>query len=70
VAPVVKSLAEAYVHPGVAWPRLICADVTLWGSELPAVDGFSDAVAEHLVRVVRQGVESAVDVSLTEPATH
>ncbi|MEV5463544.1 hypothetical protein AB0L17_36285 [Streptomyces cellulosae] len=23
VAPVVKSLAEAYVHPGVAWPRLI-----------------------------------------------
>ncbi|MFD5820615.1 GNAT family N-acetyltransferase [Streptomyces sp. NPDC127038] len=26
VAPVVKSLAEAYVHPGVAWPRLICDD--------------------------------------------
>ncbi|MFD5633135.1 GNAT family N-acetyltransferase [Streptomyces sp. NPDC127077] len=24
VAPVVKSLAEAYVHPGIAWPRLIC----------------------------------------------
>ncbi|MFF1379977.1 GNAT family N-acetyltransferase [Streptomyces sp. NPDC058308] len=24
VSPVVKSLAEAYVHPGVAWPRLIC----------------------------------------------
>ncbi|MCX5173574.1 GNAT family N-acetyltransferase [Streptomyces antibioticus] len=24
VEPVVKSLAEAYVHPGVAWPRLIC----------------------------------------------
>ncbi|PJM98899.1 GNAT family N-acetyltransferase [Streptomyces sp. CB01201] len=23
VAPVVKSLAEAYVYPGVAWPRLI-----------------------------------------------
>ncbi|MFI5676533.1 GNAT family N-acetyltransferase [Streptomyces cellulosae] len=23
VSPVVKSLAEAYVHPGVAWPRLI-----------------------------------------------
>ncbi|MFD7180352.1 GNAT family N-acetyltransferase [Streptomyces sp. NPDC059904] len=23
VAPVVKSLVEAYVHPGVAWPRLI-----------------------------------------------
>ena len=26
VAPVVKSLAEAYVHPGVAWPRLIVDD--------------------------------------------
>ena len=23
VAPVVKSLAEAYVHAGIAWPRLI-----------------------------------------------
>lgn len=23
VAPVVKSLAEAYVHPAIAWPRLI-----------------------------------------------
>ncbi|WP_328885006.1 GNAT family N-acetyltransferase [Streptomyces sp. NBC_00316] len=23
VAPVVKSLAEAYVHPGIAWPRII-----------------------------------------------
>lgn len=23
VAPVMKSLAEAYVHPGTAWPRLI-----------------------------------------------
>ncbi|MFP8906579.1 GNAT family N-acetyltransferase [Streptomyces atacamensis] len=23
VAPVVKSLAEAYVYPGIAWPRLI-----------------------------------------------
>ena len=25
VAPVVKSLAEAYVHPAIAWPRLIRA---------------------------------------------
>lgn len=23
VAPVVKSLAEAYVHPATAWPRLV-----------------------------------------------
>jgi diamine N-acetyltransferase len=26
VSPVVKSLAEAYVHPKVAWPRLILDD--------------------------------------------
>ncbi|MEU6380911.1 GNAT family N-acetyltransferase [Streptomyces sp. NPDC046909] len=26
VAPVVKSLAEAYVHPDTAWPRLITDD--------------------------------------------
>ncbi|MFJ5995711.1 GNAT family N-acetyltransferase [Streptomyces sp. NPDC092370] len=26
VAPVVKSLAEAYVHPAAAWPRLIVDD--------------------------------------------
>ncbi|WP_103533149.1 GNAT family N-acetyltransferase [Streptomyces sp. SM11] len=24
VAPVAQSLAEAHVHPGIAWPRLIC----------------------------------------------
>ncbi|MER5634262.1 GNAT family N-acetyltransferase [Streptomyces nitrosporeus] len=24
VAPVARSIAEAYVHPDVAWPRLIC----------------------------------------------
>ncbi|MFI1225365.1 MULTISPECIES: GNAT family N-acetyltransferase [unclassified Streptomyces] len=24
VAPVARSLAEAYVHPDIAWPRLIC----------------------------------------------
>ncbi|MFD8424566.1 GNAT family N-acetyltransferase [Streptomyces sp. NPDC059466] len=31
VAPVVKSLAEAYVHPGIAWPRLICDDAEIVG---------------------------------------
>jgi tagaturonate reductase len=48
--------------------RVVCADGTLWGDELSAVDGFADAVAEHLVRIVRRGVECALDVSLTEPA--
>jgi hypothetical protein len=35
---------------------------------LSEVEGFSEAVAEHLVRTVRQGVESAMDYYLTEPA--
>ncbi|GAA3892282.1 hypothetical protein GCM10022207_69960 [Streptomyces lannensis] len=36
VAPVVKSLAEAYVHPGTAWPRLILDGDTPVGSRIPA----------------------------------
>jgi diamine N-acetyltransferase len=34
VAPVVKSLAEAYVHPTIAWPRLVLhsAGSTWWAS--------------------------------------
>ena len=35
----------------------------LWGADLSAVRGFADAVAEHLVRIVRQGVDAALDVS-------
>lgn len=31
VAPVAQSLAEAYVHPGIAWPRLICDGERLVG---------------------------------------
>ncbi|MET9123465.1 GNAT family N-acetyltransferase [Streptomyces sp. NPDC004528] len=38
VAPVVKSLAEAYVHPGIAWPRLICDD----GEAVGFLMGFFD----------------------------
>jgi diamine N-acetyltransferase len=34
VAPVVKSLAEAYVHPTIAWPRLVLSSAgsTWWAS--------------------------------------
>jgi tagaturonate reductase len=48
--------------------RDVCADASLWGADLSAVEGFADAVSEHLVRIVRHGVESAMDFYLTEPA--
>ena len=44
------------------------ADASLWGIDLTTVPGFADAVAEHLVRIVRFGVTAALDVHLTEPA--
>lgn len=39
VAPVVKSLAEAYVHPSIAWPRLVRDDARPVGFLM----GFFDA---------------------------
>jgi tagaturonate reductase len=48
--------------------KSVCADSSLWGTDLSEVEGFSEAVAEHLVRIIRQGVESAMDYYLTEPA--
>jgi diamine N-acetyltransferase len=38
VAPVVKSLAEAYVHADIAWPRLIFAGDELVGFVMGAFD--------------------------------
>ncbi|BBJ38133.1 N-acetyltransferase [Streptomyces antimycoticus] len=38
VAPVVKSLAEAYVHPEVAWPRLILDGDRLVGFLMASFD--------------------------------
>ncbi|MFK0249654.1 hypothetical protein ACIQUM_33560 [Amycolatopsis azurea] len=39
VAPVVKSLAEAYVHPGTAWPRLILDGDRMTTTWHPGEDG-------------------------------
>jgi tagaturonate reductase len=50
--------------------RQLCADEELWGPDLPTVDGFADVVADDLVRIIRQGVESAMDICLSEPATN
>jgi tagaturonate reductase len=47
----------------------VCADQTLWGLDLRSLNGFTDLVADHLVRIVRNGIQSALDVHLTEPAT-
>ncbi len=48
--------------------RQVCADTALWDTDLTAVNGFADLVGEHLIRIVRQGIRSALDVHLTEPA--
>jgi len=49
--------------------RAICAEDDLWGTDLTTIPGFADVVAEHLVRIVNDGVTAALDDHLTEPAT-
>ncbi|MEU9123984.1 NUDIX domain-containing protein [Streptomyces sp. NPDC048506] len=64
VAPVVKSLAEAYVHPDVAWPRLIldgdrlvgflrerCAPTELHGYRAPMTDDQSAVTVDSGVEI-------------------
>ena len=48
--------------------RNVCADEDLWGMDLASVVGFTDLVAQHLVRIVRQGVAAALDTHLAELA--
>jgi tagaturonate reductase len=48
--------------------RRTLTDASLWGVDLTTVPGFADAVAEQLLRIVRLGVEAALDAYLTEPA--
>jgi tagaturonate reductase len=52
-----------------ALARHVCADESLWGADLSALNGFAELVSDHLVRIVRQGIRSALDAHLTEPAT-
>jgi tagaturonate reductase len=44
----------------------ICADVRLWRADLTALPGFVDAVADHLLRIARGGITSALDAHLSE----
>lgn len=47
----------------------LCADVRLWHADLSVVPGFVDAVADHLLRIVRTGISGALDAHLSETAT-
>jgi tagaturonate reductase len=46
--------------------QAVCADTTLWSADLTALEGFAELVGEHLVRIVRRGVRTALDTHLTE----
>ena len=48
--------------------RAVCDDRALWGAELADIPGFADAVTDHLIRILRQGVVAALDAHLTETA--
>ena len=49
--------------------RAVCADVTLWATDLSAVPGFVDAVTDHLRRASAMGVAAALDHHLATPVT-
>lgn len=44
--------------------RSVCADATLWGTDLTAVSEFADSVAEHLAAIDRGGAAAALDAHL------
>ncbi len=64
-----QSLAPRSDDEFVELARSICADDTLWGTDLTGIPGFFELVAEHLMRICRQGVASALDAQLTESVT-
>jgi tagaturonate reductase len=41
--------------------REACSDESLWGTDLTLIPGFEDAVADHLLRAVEDGMAAAVD---------
>ncbi|WP_328900226.1 GNAT family N-acetyltransferase [Streptomyces sp. NBC_00441] len=54
VAPVVKSLAEAYAHGEVAWPRLVCDGERLVGFLMAFLD--IDFAGDGTGRDIRSGL--------------
>lgn len=75
VARVVKSLAEAYVHPGTAWPRLILDGDTPVGFLMGFFDtstGWETARAPTFVRVCGVSTSqqlSRVEVTVASPSS-
>jgi tagaturonate reductase len=51
-----------------AFVRRICGNVSLWAADLTRIPGFTEAVADHLVRILRQGIAPALDAHLTATA--
>jgi len=49
--------------------RRVCADESLWGTDLTAIPAFVELVGEHLMRICANGVLSALDAQLTESVT-
>jgi tagaturonate reductase len=45
--------------------RAACADESLWGTDLTAIPGFAESVAEHLAALDRDGAASALDAHLS-----
>jgi tagaturonate reductase len=50
-----------------ALAHAVCADATLWGTDLTLIPGFAEAVTDHLRIANRRGVPAALDAYL---ATH
>ena len=46
----------------------ICADISLWETDLTQVNGFAEAVCQALVRIIRSGVRATLDVYLSKDA--
>jgi tagaturonate reductase len=49
--------------------REVCADVSLWNTDLATLPGFTDLVAGHLHRASASGVAAALDHHLGTPVT-
>jgi mannitol-1-phosphate/altronate dehydrogenase len=44
-----------------AFVRTICADTELWGTDLAAVPGFVDVVADDLATILEHGPVAAIE---------
>jgi tagaturonate reductase len=69
VRAVWQSLTPRTEDEFVELARRVCADDSLWGTDLTAIHGFVESAAEHLMRICANGVLSALDSQLTESVT-